>query len=179
MAQEDKELVTFPDGERIAFTPKKLCIKKLVNDQLRFYFRNGSYERFDPARCSPETKARLVLHGASQKAGDEGAKPDVTTADDFHRVVRAMILRLYDGTAFDRAGGERIVDRDLFDAMVALGYIDEADEEAVAAYRDLSAAERKALAMEEDIAQEIAKRQKEAAKGIDVRGLLANKFKKA
>lgn len=181
MAQaNDKEFVTFADGWQIGFTPKKL-LHKLVDfgaRRVRFYFRNGVSLVVGRDDVSDDTWDRLALHGLSQKCGDEGAKETVLTADQFETAVAAMIQRLKAGTAFTREAGERIPDRDLFDAMVACGYIDEADESQVAEYRNLTTSERAALKQLDDIKAEMAEQARIRGKSVDAASLLANKFGK-
>jgi hypothetical protein len=179
MAQaNDKVFVTFADGARVGFTPKKLVVKLVDSAKraVKFYFRNERLVVIGRDDVSADTWDRLALHGLSQKCGDEGSREDVTTADEFYQAVDAMRMRLADGTAFTREAGERIPDRDLFDAMAALGYLDPSSEDAVGEYRKLTTEQRSALRMLEDIAAELARVAKERAKDVDTAGLLG-KFK--
>jgi hypothetical protein len=170
----DKVFVTFADGARVGFTPKKLVVKLVDSAKraVKFYFRNERLVVIGRDDVSADTWDRLALHGLSQKCGDEGAREDVTTAEAFYEAVLTMKGRLEAGGAFNREAGERIPDRDLFDALVALKLMDVNDDDAVAEYRKLTTAERAAIRMLEDVSAKLAEMAKARAGGINAAGLL-------
>lgn len=70
-----------------------------------FTFRNGDVVELDMGNISSTMQAELAAHGAKQKIGDEGAKEQVTNAEEFAAAARKMVARIIDDTAFERQSG--------------------------------------------------------------------------
>lgn len=117
------------DGRKVVFTGKKKLIKTVdeASNTVRFDFRNGETRTYLP---SEQMVARLALHGAAQKIGDETASVD--DIDDMVVAVDEMIARLDRGEwGVTRAAGDGFSG-----ASVVIRAICEASGKSVAEVKD-------------------------------------------
>lgn len=164
--------VNMLDGRTVLFGSRMKVRKEIISDhEVRFDFSNGESLVFDLREVSPDTLRLLALHGAKQKIGDEGA--DADTTGQFVNAVKAMIDRLYSGTAFDRQGGGGFQDTVLIEALVKVS--GQSRDEVSATLKGMSAAEKLALRQIPEVANAISEIEAERAKGID-KSAIAAKF---
>lgn len=94
--------VKMSDGRTIGFAGKRKLIKDVLDDGVRFDFRNGETRTF---KIPEDLMLRLAIHGAAQKIGDETAGEE--DVDDMVVAVDAMIERLGKGEwGATRAAGD-------------------------------------------------------------------------
>lgn len=105
------------------FGKRQQCKKAVIRDSngkpiaLVLAFRHGESERLDFVDVAADQMLELAVHGAKQKAGDEGARETVTTSHEFQAAVRAMFDRIISGTAFERQAGGGFAESDLAKAV--------------------------------------------------------------
>ena len=86
------ETVEMADGREVGFAGNKKMIKTILENGVRFDFRNGESKTYE---LSEGLTVRLALHGAAQKIGDETA--GVTEVEDMVVAVDEIITRLDTG----------------------------------------------------------------------------------
>jgi hypothetical protein len=151
------------DGRTQTFGTRTKAKKEIISEsEVRFDFETGRSLVFDMRRVNSEIARMLGLHGAKQKIGDEGS--DADTAEAYEAECRAMVDRLYAGTAFERQGGGGFQDVVLIEALV--GASGQSREEVIAILKTMSADEKLALRQIEEVARKI--REIEARKSIGV-----------
>lgn len=179
MAQSQGNAVVMKDGRTVVFGSRMKSKKEVISDnEVRFDYANGSTVIFDTRKVSADTLRLLALHGAKQKIGDEGS--DADSADEYEAVGRAMIDRLYGGTAFDRQGGGGFQDTVLIEALLDIGATNEdgtvaTREQVVAILKGMAAAEKLALRQIAEVADAIARIEAKKSEGVDA-GAIAAKF---
>lgn len=175
MAQANGTAVSMKDGRTVVFGSRMKAKKEVISDnEVRFDFANGNSVIFDSRKVNAETLRNLALHGAKQKIGDEGA--DLDSADDIEGAARAMIDRLYQGTAFVRMGGGGFQDVILIEALVDVS--GKARDDVVATLKGMSAEEKMALRQIPEVADAIARAEAKRAAGLDdaAKAAIAAKF---
>lgn len=91
-AKAEVTVVTMSDGRAVPFSGKRKLAKEVLENGVRFDFRNGETRTF----AIPEALLlRLAIHGAAQKIGDEVA--GVEEVEDMVIGVDEMIGRLSRG----------------------------------------------------------------------------------
>lgn len=91
-AKAEVTIVTMSDGRSVPFSGKRKLAKEVLENGVRFDFRNGETRTF----TLPETLLhRLALHGAAQKIGDEAAGVD--EVEDMVVAIDDIIARLSKG----------------------------------------------------------------------------------
>lgn len=88
-AKAEVTIVTMSDGRSVPFSGKRKLVKEVLENGVRFDFRNGETRTF----ALPEALIqRLALHGAAQKIGDEAA--GVEEVEDMVVAIDDVIARL-------------------------------------------------------------------------------------
>lgn len=91
-AKAEITIVQMSDGRSVPFSGKRKLVKEVLENGVRFDFRNGETRTF----ALPETLIhRLALHGAAQKVGDEAAGVD--EVEDMVVAIDDIIARLSRG----------------------------------------------------------------------------------
>ena len=105
------------------FGKRQQCKKSILRNangkplSVVFTFRNGGVEELGLHEISQDMLVECAAHGIKQKAGDEGARESVTTAEEFQMAVRRMFERLIAGTAFERQASGGFTETDLAKAL--------------------------------------------------------------
>ena len=171
MAQANGTAIAMEDGRTVVFGTRTKAKKEIISDsEVRFDFTTGRSALFDMRKVNPETARMLGLHGAKQKIGDEGS--DADTSESYEAECRAMIERLYVGTAFERqGGGGGFQDTVLIEALVEASA--QTRDEVVATLKTMSADEKLALRQIPEVASAIKVIEARKSAGVDAAALKA------
>lgn len=91
-AKAEVTIVSMSDGRSVPFTGKRKLVKEVLENGVRFDFRNGETRTFT---LNEALLTRLALHGAAQKIGDEAA--GVEEVEDMVVAIDDIIARLSRG----------------------------------------------------------------------------------
>jgi hypothetical protein len=158
------------DGRTVVFGSRMKSKKEVISEnEIRFDFDNGKSLVFDTRKVSPETLRNLALHGGKQKIGDEGSDADTTEA--YEAECRAMVDRLYAGTAFERQGGSGFQDSVLIEALLEV--TTQTREEIIATLKGMSTAEKLVVRQVAEVADAIDRINAKRTAGVDTEAVAA------